>query len=48
MHYIDFLGKKVHFSNFQAERGWGTNFRNHFFFFFFITGLGAYLNIVRK
>ena len=35
--------------NFQAKRGWGKNFRNHFFFsFFYITGLGAYLNIVRK
>ena len=35
MHYIDFLGKKMHFSNFQAERGWGTNFRNYFFNLFF-------------
>ena len=45
-HYIDFFNKKGHFSDFQAERGRGTNFENHFFFFFFITGLGAYLNIV--
>ena len=35
------------FSDFKAERWWGTNFLNHFFFCF-ITGLGAYLNNCAK
>ena len=38
MHYIEFFNKKGRFSDIQAERGWGTNFRNHFFFFFFHYG----------